>query len=392
MGGSLEAVKAQACNLFRKRACACIDFGCVLPHLQTPKVSTYLNRIATVTPPHDVHAAVLRFARTLLPEGKQRAVYDRLARQTKIEHRFSVFETAQDPTGATVDAGNVYARGHFPSTQERMKLFEKHAPDLAAHAVRKLKLDAEALKRITHVIVTTCTGMYAPGVDFDIVTRCGLSPSVERTMIGFMGCYAAVNGLKLARHIVRSAQGAHVLLVNVELCTLHLQESHEVEPLLSFLIFGDGCAASIVSSEAVGFELGEFYAAEVPNTRDLITWHVGNTGFDMFLSGKVPAAIAQGLEGSHAAILGGARVADFDLWAVHPGGRSILDAVAKGFSLKPDALDMSRDILRRFGNMSSATIMFVLEAMLAIAKPGDRGCGMSFGPGLVAETFRFQAV
>jgi alpha-pyrone synthase len=355
-------------------------------------VPTYLNRIATVTPPHDVHAAVIRFARTLLPEGKERAVYDRLARQTKIEHRFSVFETAHDPAGVTVDKSNVYLRGDFPSTLERMQLFEKHAPTLATLAVNKLNLSADALKRITHVIVTTCTGMYAPGVDFDIVTRCGLSPSVERTMIGFMGCYAAVNGLKLARHIVRSTPDARVLLVNVELCTLHLQESHEVEPLLSFLIFGDGCAASIVSAEPVGFELGDFHAAEVPNTRDLITWRVGNTGFDMFLSGQVPNAISQGLEGSHAAILGGASVADIDLWAVHPGGRSILDAVAKGFALRPDALDVSRDILRRFGNMSSATIMFVLEAMLKTAKPGDRGCGMSFGPGLVAETFRFQAV
>ncbi|MEO8799185.1 MAG: type III polyketide synthase, partial [Polyangiaceae bacterium] len=275
------------------------------------------------------------------------------------------------------------------STGERMALYEKHAPGLAVAAVEKLGLGADAAK-ISHVVVTSCTGMVAPGIEFDLIERCGIPSSVERTNVGFMGCYAALNALKLARHFVRSEPDARVLILNLELCSLHLQQATTLEQLLSFLVFGDGCAASIVSADRVGVELEAFRAVTVPDTKSLITWKVRDQGFDMFLSGKVPGAIAHGLSAAKHAILDGQPTTAMTHWAVHPGGRSILDAVEKGLELGPTALAPSRAVLNDFGNMSSATVMFVLRSILEDAKEGERGCAMSFGPGLTAETMTFR--
>jgi predicted naringenin-chalcone synthase len=210
-------------------------------------------------------------------------------------------------------------------------------------------------------------------------------------MIGFMGCYAAINGLKQARHIVRSQPEAKVLLVNLELCTLHLQETQELEQVLSFLVFGDGCAASLISAEPKGFGMDSFRAVLLPETRGLITWRIGGAGFDMFLSGQVPGAIGAGLATAGGEALGELLPHEISLWGVHPGGKSVLDAVERGLGLAPDALAASRQTLECFGNMSSATVMFVLERLLQTARPGQRGCAMSFGPGLTAETMLFHA-
>jgi predicted naringenin-chalcone synthase len=234
--------------------------------------------------------------------------------------------------------------------------------------------------------------MYAPGVDWDVMVRCGLDSSVERTSVGFMGCFAAINGLKLARHIVRSDAKARVLMVNVELCTLHLKQTTDIDQMLSFLVFGDGCAASLVTSDPEGISLERFHAAVMPETADLITWKVRDLGFDMFLSGRVPSSIREGLGAAAPAILDGRRPETIEHWAIHPGGRSVLDAVEQGVGLSRNALGASRDVLRRFGNMSSATVMFVLQSILETARAGERGCAMSFGPGLTAETFLFQKV
>jgi predicted naringenin-chalcone synthase len=206
-------------------------------------------------------------------------------------------------------------------------------------------------------------------------------------MVGFMGCYAAINGLKLARHIVRSQPQARVLAVNLELCTLHLHETQDLEEMLSFLLFADGCAAALVSADPVGVAMESFKAALVPDTHDLIRWNIRDQGFDMVLSGAVPAAIRTALAQSRADILGGAN--DIDLWAVHPGGRSVLDAVEQAFDLPPEALAASRGVLRDNGNMSSGTVMFVLDRLMR-DQVGGRGCAMSFGPGLVAETMLFR--
>jgi predicted naringenin-chalcone synthase len=211
-------------------------------------------------------------------------------------------------------------------------------------------------------------------------------------MVGFMGCYAAINALKLARHIVRSEPEARVLVVNLELCTLHLQETTDLEKILTFLLFGDGCAACLVTAEPHGVALDRFRAVLMPGTSELITWRIREQGFDMVLSGEVPAAIHEGLRAHAHDILDGAAIDSIKLWAVHPGGRTVLDAVERAFDLPSPALAVSREVLRQYGNMSSATVMFVLEEMLRAAPSGLAGCAVSFGPGLVAETMLFHTV
>lgn len=352
--------------------------------------TAYVNRVATAVPPHDVHAAFCDFAQTLFRDERRKAlIFKRMALRAGIDHRYSCLGPSDLPEGGRNDAPPFYARGDFPDTAARMRRFEQHAPDLAQTAVERLQLGAER-DRITHFLITCCTGFSAPGLDLEIIERCRLPSSVERTMIGFMGCYAAINALKLARHIVRSEPAARVLILNLELCTLHLKETADLEQILSFLLFGDGCAACIVSAEPTGTALDSFRAVLVPDTRDLITWTIRDFGFDMVLSGEVPAVIQDALRAHAGEILGGAAAGSIDLWAVHPGGRTVLDAVERAFTLAPPMLAASREVLRRYGNMSSATVMFVLERLLRTGARGRRGCAMSFGPGLIAETMLFR--
>jgi len=349
----------------------------------------FINRIATATPPHDVHQPFLRFGQLMLREDKRKlALFNRMADRSGIAHRYSFIQP--DPSGAVVDTDCFYRPGGFPDTAARMKKFEACAPGLAVETAEKL-LAGEDRSRITHVLVTSCTGLAAPGIDLELIERCGLGPNVERTMVGFMGCYAAINALKLARHIVRSEPGARVLALNLELCTLHLHETDDLEQILSFLLFADGCAAALISADPVGVEIKSFRAALVPDTRELIRWNIRDQGFDMILSGGVPGAIRHALTQARDDILGGAN--DIELWAVHPGGRTVLDAVEQAFGLPAEALSASRSVLNDYGNMSSGTVMFVLDRIMRQAvgqKKGQNGCAMSFGPGLVAETMMFR--
>ncbi len=351
--------------------------------------TAYLNRIATAVPKHDVHDAFVLYAEEMLAHPRLRAVFRRMASLANITRRYS-FLDPQKGSGQlhSHNAHEFYRPGNFPSTARRMELFEQNAPVLMRNTVDQFTLSEQERDGITHVLVTCCTGLYAPGLDFEIVEHLGLSAGVERTMVGFMGCYAAINALKLARHIVRSEPEAGVLILNLELCTLHFQETQKLEQVLSFLVFADGAAASLISAREQGLALDSFKAVIVPETKGLITWKIRNLGFDMLLSGQVPGELGRALhEGKLMLERDG-----IDLWAVHPGGRSILDAVEKGLELPADALAASREVLSCFGNMSSATVMFVLQRIMQQARPGQGGCAMSFGPGLTAETMRFHAV
>lgn len=354
--------------------------------------TAYINRIATSVPPHDVHEAFIRFADSQLAEDRRSALlFRRMAAKGGIEHRYSYLEPGNEADGKTLDAERFFVRGRFPSTAARMRFFEDHAPALAAAAVERLELGAAA-RRITHVLVTCCTGLSAPGLDLEVIERCGIRRSAERTILGFMGCYAAISALRLARHIVRSEPDARVLIVSLELCTLHLKETTDLEEILSFLLWGDGAAACLVTAGPAGFALDGFHTVLGTDTRDLITWNVRDAGFDMRLSGQVPNAVHDTIAAHSSTILAGAPVDAIDLWAVHPGGRTVLDAVERALDLDPSALEASREVLRRYGNMSSATVLFVLDELLGRADANAQGCAMSFGPGLVAETMRFHAL
>ncbi len=350
----------------------------------------WLNRIGTAVPAHDIHHEFVDFARWALIDPHQAALFDRMATLADITHRYSFLEPGPKPRDRFLDAEGFYERGAFPSTAARMARFQPEALALAMRAVDALDLDDDRAT-ITHLVVATCTGFAAPGLDFDIMRAAGLNDSVERTVVGFMGCFAAVNALKLARHIVRSEPHARVLVINLELSSLHLQESfQEVPKMLSFLLFGDGASAALVSAEPDGIALDRFQVAVIPRSGDLITWHIGDSGFEMHLSGQVPGRIRRWLPANGAALLGGRRAGDIALWAVHAGGRSILDAVQQAIGLPPDALRFSRGVLRDFGNMSSATLMFVLQRILDTPDARGDGIAMAFGPGLTVETFAFR--
>jgi alpha-pyrone synthase len=347
----------------------------------------WLNRIGTAVPPYDIHAEFLDFARSALEDPYQRSLFDRMAGMADIEHRYAIIEPGPKPRDRFLDAEGFYERGAFPSTAARMVRFQPEALNLAMRAIDALEI-ADERNRISHLIVASCTGFTAPGLDFQILRAAGLAQSVERSIVGFMGCFAAVNALKLARHIVRSEPQATVLVINLELCSLHLQEQfQELPKMLSFLLFGDGASACLVSAQPVGLSLDGFRAAVIPRSEELITWHIGDSGFEMHLSGQVPGRIRRWLPENGRALVGDRPT---PLWAVHAGGRSILDSVQQALALPPAALRYSRGVLRDFGNISSATLIFVLERILQDRDATGDGIAMAFGPGLTVETFAFR--
>lgn len=352
------------------------------------KERSFINAIGTAVPGHDVHKAFIAWAEGQIADDRQRALFRRMAERSGIAHRWSVLP-ASAGGGSPVEAGGFY-QGASPPTSARMLAYAEEAPRLALAAIARLAAEAP-LDGVTHLVVASCTGFTAPGIDQIIARALGLD-GVERTLVGFMGCYAAVSALRVAHHIVRSEPEARVLAVTVELSSLHLQQETELEPLLAMLQFSDGAAAALVTAEPAGLAIGAQFALALEDSSELITWTIGDTGFAMRLSGDVPARIAAALQGERVRsdILNGWSAEEVDSWAVHAGGRSILDAVEKGLGLGQGALAASRDILSRFGNMSSATLLFVLAEL--IRKPGlGKGVALAFGPGLAAEGFRFEA-
>lgn len=337
--------------------------------------------IATAVPDLDFEPDYRRWALSRLGESREAKLYERMANRSGIEHRWSVL----DEDDARLDEGVGFYGGEPPSTASRMAIYAREAPELALKAIAGLP----ELGRPTHIVVASCTGFVAPGIDQIIARRLGLGDDVERVLVGFMGCYAAVTALRTARHIVRSEPGARVLVVTVELSSLHHQEEMDLEPLLMGAQFGDGAAAAIITADEPGLAIGEGISAALEDSEDLITWRIGDTGFHMRLSGEVPGRIAAALANPavQKRITGGLPAGDIHRWAVHAGGRSILDAVEKGLHLAPTALNESREVLRMCGNMSSSTLMFALKRILP-SQP-ESGVALAFGPGLAMEGFRF---
>lgn len=347
-------------------------------------VKAYVNAVAGAVPDHDIHRAYIDWATPRIDDARERALFARMAERAGIAHRWSVLPPTPGG-GSPVAAGGFYA-GAAPGTAARMAVYAEAAPALALRAIEGLG----ALGRVTHLVVASCTGFVAPGVDQLIAAALGLD-DVERTLIGFMGCYAAAAALRASHHIVRSEPAARVLVVTVELSTIHLQFARELEPLLAELQFGDGAAAALVTAKPEGFGIVAPFAATLPDSGALIQWTIGDSGFEMLLSGEVPGRIGAALqdEAVRRRIFGDWGLGEVDAWAVHAGGRSILDAVERGLGLATDALAASRRVLRDHGNMSSATLMFVLRDLLANGDAG-KGVALAFGPGLAAEGFRFE--
>jgi alpha-pyrone synthase len=302
----------------------------------------------------------------------------------QIDERYTVLREPFGPQG-------FYQPGAFPSTGERMKVYQREAPKLAAAALEKLRQQAGSLTAVTHLIVTSCTGFYAPGLDIDILREHGLGPNVERTVIGFMGCHAALVGLRNARHIIEADAEAVVLMVNLELCSLHLQQTERMDRLVSFLLFADGCAAALISSRPLGLRIDACSSHLSLADAERMAWHIEDQGFAMTLDARLPARIRQWFRACRELSTPGHNPGQM-LWAIHPGGRQILDSVQDACGMSDEQMTPSREVLRRFGNMSSASIMFILhdllQSQLRAAEP-QPGRAIAFGPGLTAEVMDF---
>lgn len=347
--------------------------------------NAYLNIIETAVPAFECHDDFKKLLPELVAPHMREKILS-IASNLGIDKRYTVLSNAFEASGG---APAFFQDNKTVTTAERMRAYQEHALPLAKLAIEPL-LNQTDRNSITHLILTSCTGFYAPGPDIDIINAFGLAPTVKRTIIGFMGCYAAVPALRTAADIVKANPAARVLVVNLELCSLHFRHNAPLDQLVSFLLFADGCAASIVSAEPGGIKLGEFRSTVLPNSLDHMRWEIGNDGFAMCLDPQIPNMLEQALREDCANILGGKSPEEFSSWAVHPGGKGIVDATQAALSLPDKALISSREVLKNFGNMSSTTIMFVLKNILSRAECVGNGCGMAFGPGLTLESFLYS--
>lgn len=278
-----------------------------------------------------------------------------------------------------------------PSTGSRNDAYRVLAPPLFVESARDaLVRSGTAPSAVTHLVTVSCTGFTQPGPDLDVVTGLGLRPDVFRQHIGFMGCCAAFPALRIAAAFVDADPEAVVLVVCAELCTLHVRASDDPDQIVSNSVFGDGAAAAVVTAGGSGLRLDRFTTTVVPESASEMAWNIGDEGFEMVLSTAVPKLIGEHVARAVAPLLGDQRPSDVPVWAVHPGGRAILDRTGEALDLPDAALAPSRAVLSRHGNMSSATVLFVLdEAMRGDdLSDGDAVVALAFGPGLTVESAR----
>ena len=351
--------------------------------------------IGTALPPYRItQERVLRFMLEYYPDDaglKRRLSY--VYRRSHIDYRNSCCADFADDSATVSGEGKLFLREE-PETGQRMRAYEEWIGKLVFGAVRQALSRQEVFgaEHITHFIMVTCTGFCAPGADLELFEKLGLRREIRRLQIGFMGCQAALPALQTADSICRADPDAVVLLVCAELCTLHFQRQPTEENLIINSLFGDGAAAVLVARPTQGgaralCHLDRFASQLVPDSRDLVTWKIGDRGFRMGLSLETPAVLSRVLPEFVSALIEGAGLqqSSIDFWAIHPGGRAILDAAEKALALGPQALAVPREVLRLYGNMSSPTILFVLERILERAGDGQVGLALSCGPGLNLE-------
>ena len=362
-------------------------------------MSLTIRGLGTALPPHRLAQgdAATVAARVALPEHvsspSKRRLLDTLHRRTGVAMRHIVLE---DLTGKNAGHDQSFFGTTSPSTGKRMRRYSQEAPPLALRAVRAALEQAQLPpERITHLVTVSCTGFHAPGVDLALMAALPLRPSVARTHVGFMGCHAALNGLRVAASFTGADPEACVLLCAVELCSLHLQYGWEGGRIVANALFADGAAALVASRDGPAATmqstpgLRHWIASGsllVPASDGAMSWAVEDHGFVMGLSPQVPdligAHLRPWLEGWLAAHQ--LTLDSIGCWAVHPGGPRILSAVTETLGLDPALLEPSRSVLRDCGNMSSPTLLFILERLRRSGAPGP--ClAMAFGPGLCVE-------
>jgi predicted naringenin-chalcone synthase len=328
------------------------------------------------------------YAPTEADKRKMRFLYH----QSGIRQRYSVIADYSRPIQDWKFYPQTEGLEPFPTLEQRMAIFNRHAPQLSVDAVRNCLQNVLHHKDVTHLITVTCTGLSAPGLDLQVMELMDLKKDIFRTSVNFMGCYAAIHALKLAHTICETDQDAKVLLVCTELCTLHFQREATMDNIASSLLFGDGSAAALVTgknTKADGVHIDQFYSEVIPKGKRDMAWELSSSGFLMTLSGYVPELIEEDFDAVLNKALGNAGLGKNEIshWCIHPGGKRILEAIQKSAGLSKEQLSCSYEVLNEFGNLSSATILFVLQKMMHEKGAIKNLFGAAFGPGLTVETF-----
>lgn len=280
----------------------------------------------------------------------------------------------------------------FPTLEQRMAVYNRYAPQLSIAAIRNCLEGVLPQQRLTHLITVSCTGMSAPGLDLQIVEDMDLPKNIFRTSVNFMGCYAAIHAMRLAHALVAADKEARVMIVCTELCTLHFQREATVDNIASALLFGDGSAAALVvpdGYEKDGIIIDDFYSEIISKGRQDMAWELSSTGFLMTLSSYVPQLIEEDFSGvvQRAAAQSSDATVPVSHWCIHPGGRRILESVQKAAHIGAEMLQPSYEVLQEVGNLSSATILFVLKKWMQGNAVIPKMLGAAFGPGITVETF-----
>ena len=333
---------------------------------------------------------------------KLKAIYHNSA----IEKRYSVLPDFTFANGEQ-QFFSPQEKEKYPGVDERLKCFQKNALPLATDAINicfdELKNEI-AVNKITHLITVSCTGMSAPGIEIDLISALELSPNISRIGINFMGCYAVFQAFKIADAICKTDENAIVLIVSVELCTIHFQNKTDTDNLLSNSLFADGAAAVIVTSDKKskdnlwkGLLLKSFFSDIASDSKKDMAWQISASGFLMTLSSYIPSLVEKEISPLMQKALenAGMKNTDIDFYAIHPGGKKILEAAMKSLAIKNGKMESSFEVLRNFGNMSSATILFVLKEVWdkkADWKKSQNIFAAGFGPGLTLESAILQTV
>jgi predicted naringenin-chalcone synthase len=356
---------------------------------------SYITSIGTANPENKIpQSTIANFMVKAMnlstdDERKLRALH----RMSGIESRYSVLTDYGKQSDFEFYPNSDEA---FPSTKQRLVLFQKHAVHLSVSASEKCLFKIPDFKKseITHLIVVSCTGMYAPGLDIDLVKALGLKSTVERTCINFMGCYAAFNAVKLANSFCDQHQDAKVLIVCTELCSIHFQKENTDDNLLANSLFADGAAALLIEAKprkGLNLKPISFFCDIATEGEHDMAWTVGDLGFEMRLSSYVPDVIQSGIKKLTGSLLQkiSQKLSDISYFAIHPGGKKILEAIESELNLSKNQNQFAYEVLKNFGNMSSPTVLFVLNEVCKNLNNIDEGkkiLSFAFGPGLTLES------
>ncbi|MEO7312087.1 MAG: type III polyketide synthase [Chitinophagaceae bacterium] len=316
-----------------------------------------------------------------------------LYNRSEIRTRYSVVPDYSNVEERTFIPDNI--QDPFPDIDQRMHMYQQHALPLAKDAITQCLAGKCAAADITHLITVSCTGMSAPGLDLELVEAFGLDPNTFRTSVNFMGCYAAIHAMKIADMICNGTPGAKVMIVCVELCTLHFQKEFNLDSAASSLLFADGAAAILMSANSGSkntLKLKGFYSQVDFKGKNDMSWKLSSKGFLMTLSSYVPQLIQADIAAlvERALEQHNLPLQEISHWCIHPGGKAILEAIQRKLELKDEEIQCARSVLADYGNMSSATILFVLKKMMdALASSEEKAniFGVAFGPGLTMESF-----